>query len=385
MKVIISSDPVKFPLTGIGRYTYELIMAFQKLNSINEIKFLNGYTVVDNLSYNHEIKSVSSEISIKNRAISFLRKSSAADIYRVLSPYLKSKALSSYTDHIFHGTNFYVPNFKGRSISTFHDLSPFTMAQCIEPKRRVFLQKQLTETVKNATFFITDTHHTKNELIDHFGISPGRVQAVHLACDSTFQLRNENEVSSVISKYGLPYKGFTLCVCTIEPRKNIDVLIDAYSRLSLEIKRENPLVLVGHEGWCSERTHEKIKGYENEGWLKYLSFVHHDELPLIYSAARLFVFPSLYEGFGLPILEAMSSGVPVVSSNASCLPEVAGNAAQLFDPSDVEGLTSLLRDTLENEEKLSLYHRLGLSRAEHFSWQRCAFETLEVYKKVSKL
>ncbi|WP_343551226.1 glycosyltransferase family 1 protein [Pantoea sp.] len=385
MKVIISSDPIKFPLTGIGRYTYELIMAFQKLKSFEDVKYLNGYTVVNDFNSNHGVASVNSSSSLKTRIVSQLKKSSVADVYRVLSPYLKSRALSSYTDHIFHGTNFYVPKFKGKSISTFHDLSPFLMPHCIEPKRCDFLQRQLTETVKNATFFITDTHHTKNELIEHFGIDENRVKAVHLACDSSFQVRKEAQVLDALHKYGLSYNNFSLCVCTIEPRKNIDVLIDAYSRLPNVLRAKFPLVLVGHEGWCSEKTHVKIKRFESEGWLKYLSFVNHDDLPLIYSAARLFVFPSIYEGFGLPILEAMSSGVPVISSNASCLPEVAGEAALYFAPSDVEGLSSHLNEMLEDEETLDFYRQSGLKRVEQFSWHRCAMETLQVYKTLSEL
>lgn len=385
MKVIISSDSVKFPLTGIGRYTYELITAFKDLNSINDLKFLNGFSVVNELNYGHEISSATSVNSLKSNIVSYLRRGPAADIYRVLSPYLKSKALTPYEDHIFHGTNFYVPKFKGKSISTFHDLSPFIMPHCIEPKRRDFLQKQLSETVKNASFFITDTEYTKSEFVNYFGIPDSRVQAVHLACDDKFQVRSESQLSDILTRYDLKYQSFTLCVCTIEPRKNIEVLLDAYSQLPNKLKIKHPLVLVGHEGWCSEKIHEKLSCYQNEGWLKYLRFVHHDDLPLIYSAARLFVFPSLYEGFGLPVLEAMSSGVPVITSNASCLPEVAGEAALFFHPQDVKDLQFKLSEILEDDDTLLLYRQLGLSRSQQFSWQRCAQETLDVYTKLAAL
>lgn len=385
MKVILSSDSIKFPLTGIGRYSYELIKAFREIDDIRDLKFLNGYSVSDKLDFEHSVSYNDKATNFKTNILSLLKSTFAADVYRLFSPLLKEKALSSYSDYIFHGTNFFVPKFSGKSISTFHDLSPFLMPHCIEPKRRDYLQKQLTSTVSNASFFITDTYHTRNEFINHFGVDANKVKAVHLACDSSFKVRKEVDVSNVLKKYGLNFKKFSLCVCTIEPRKNLDILIDAYSGLPSKIRAEYPLVLVGHEGWCSEKTHKKMMRYSNEGWLRYLRFVHNDELPLIYSGARTFVFPSLYEGFGLPILEAMSSGVPVLCSDASCLPEVGGDSALYFNPNDTDALKNLLFETLDDDSLLNHHHHLGVLRAKEFSWNKCALETLEVYKLVNAI
>jgi glycosyltransferase involved in cell wall biosynthesis len=136
--------------------------------------------------------------------------------------------------------------------------------------------------------------------------------------------------------YGLSHGSYSLCVTTIEPRKRIDSLLAAYARLPEKLRVVYPLILVGGKGWRSEHLHQAIDAAANAGWLHYLGFVPEDDLPALYAGARLFVYPSSYEGFGLPVIEAMASGVPVVTSNRSCLPEIASGAAKLVDPDDVE-------------------------------------------------
>jgi alpha-1,3-rhamnosyl/mannosyltransferase len=205
---------------------------------------------------------------------------------------------------------------------------------------------------------------------------------VPLACSADYKPRNEAALSSVLTKHGVTMQGYSLYVGTIEPRKNLDVLLDAYALLPLNVRQEWPLILIGYQGWRSEHLHERIRAAVSEGWARYLGFVEADELPLIYAGARVFVFPSLYEGFGLPVLEAMASGIPVVCSNASTLPEVAGEAAAMCDPKDVDGLSELINRALQDESWRELAVKKGLLQAAKFSWQRCATETAAVYKEV---
>jgi alpha-1,3-rhamnosyl/mannosyltransferase len=178
--------------------------------------------------------------------------------------------------------------------------------------------------------------------------------------------------------------GYSLFVGTIEPRKNIETLLDAYSRLPLELRKRWPLVLTGYHGWRNESIHQRLESAKREGWAFYLGFVPSEDLPLLFAGARLFTFPSLYEGFGLPVLEAMSSGVPVVCSNSSSLPEVAGDAALMCDAKDTETLTDLIRRGLEDDAWRASAVEQGLLHAAGFSWERCALETLQVYQKVVK-
>ena len=185
-----------------------------------------------------------------------------------------------------------------------------------------------------------------------------------------------------MAKYNLEYQRYSLYVGTIEPRKNLVVLLDAYSKLPLPLRMQYPLILTGYEGWNNEAIFKRIKAAEREGWVRYLGYLPAEELPVIFSGARTFCFPSLYEGFGLPVLEAMASGVPVVCSNSSSLPEVMGDAGLMCTPEDVDGLSQLLLKANEDEEWRTDAINKGLIRAKHFSWPLCAKRTIEVYQTI---
>jgi alpha-1,3-rhamnosyl/mannosyltransferase len=185
-----------------------------------------------------------------------------------------------------------------------------------------------------------------------------------------------------LERHDLNYQGYSLFVGTIEPRKNIIRLLDAYELLPKAIRQKWPLILTGYRGWKSDDIHARIKDAERQGWAKYLGFLPADELPLLYSGARLFVFPSLYEGFGLPVLEAMQSGVPVVCSDRASLPEVVGEAALLKDPDDHEGLAETFLRVLNDEEQRKRLALTAIKQTKHFNWERCVTATLAAYRQL---
>ena len=170
------------------------------------------------------------------------------------------------------------------------------------------------------------------ELLQEFNLSEDKVQAIPLGVDQVYHPRPLSEIEDVLAQYGLQAQGYSLFVSTIEPRKNLSNLIAAYSKLPSAMRQRWPLVLVGGKGWNSDEIHAQIEQATAQSWLKYLGYVPQAHLPLLYAGARLFTYPSLYEGFGLPIAEAMASGVPVLTSNCSSMPEVAGTAALLVEP-----------------------------------------------------
>jgi glycosyltransferase involved in cell wall biosynthesis len=381
MKVILSIDPVRFPLTGIGRYTFELARHLKEIAQIEQLRFFSGYRFANDLP--EAVESTKPNVfSPGNLGRTILKNPLTVEMYRLISTPIKRYALSGYSDYVYHGPNFYLPSFDGPSVCTFHDLSMFTWAHCSPPERVKYMRKEIALTLKRADMLITDSEYTRQEVAAYFGWPLEKIRAVPLACSADFRPRTADELIPVLRKHGLNLQGYSLYVGTIEPRKNLDVLLDAYTLLPPSMRQQWPLVLIGYHGWRSEQLHARIKVAVSEGWVRYLGFVDADELPLIYAGARVFVFPSLYEGFGLPVLEAMASGIPVVCSNASTLPEVAGDAAAMCEPQDVEALSNLITMGLEDEIWRGKAINKGLLQAAGFSWKRCAEETVAVYREV---
>ena len=380
MKVILSVDSIKFPLTGIGRYTYELAKQLQLQKDLDFKLFSNG-TIVLGLPKHGEAKA---KRSIVARLRMQLRKSNLVTrVYQTLVGIRSQIALRSHREAIFHGPGFYLPKFTGHSVATFHDLSIFTWAHCHPPERVRFMQRELKLTLQRASMLITDSEYTRHEIANYFGYPLDKIRTVPLACSPDFHPRNAIETNSILNKFGLVQDCYTLYAGTIEPRKNIESLLDAYAMLPDAIRARWPLVLAGYQGWQSEFLHQRIEAAVSAGWARYLGYVANDDLPILFAAARLFVFPSLYEGFGLPVLEAMASGVPVVCSNSSSLPEVAGGAALMCDALDVDKLTQLIAFGLEDASWRVEAVAKGLAQSLKFSWQRCAEETIAVYRELA--
>lgn len=377
MKVIFGTDAIKYPLTGIGRYAFELAKCLSDDPEISELLFLNGHRLTQQMP-------VAKENSSSTEGLKSLIKKSrlASEVYRLTAPWLKTNVLRDHGDAIYHGPNFYLPPRVERCVVTFHDLSVFTFPQCHPPERVRYMRKELLQTVKRASVFITDSDFTRLELINYFNISESRVFTAKLACSGEFRPRCEEEITPVLGKYKLAFKKYSLFTGSIEPRKNIATLLDAYERLPLSLRKQTPLVISGFKGWNSDTLHRRFEQGEREGWLRYLGFTPSSDLPALYAGAVSFLFPSVYEGFGLPVLEAMASGTPVVCSNSSSLPEVAGSSALMCDAMDVETLTSLIMKSLTDTEWQDNATKSGLSHANQFSWKRCATETVAAYKQV---
>lgn len=376
MKVVLSVEPVRFPLTGIGRYTYELARRLQNSPEITDLQFFAGRSFLPGLPSAADASG--SGYSLK-RAVqkNFL----AIEAYRLLMPLLKGRALKAHGDYLYHSPNYYLPPFKGPRIATFHDLSPFTWSQCHAPQLARYLQKELRLTLKRADRLITDSEFTRRELAEYFDWPIERIDAVPLASSPEFHPRSAAETSEVLARYGLTHEGYSLFAGTIEPRKNIETLLTAYEILPLAMRQRWPLILAGYRGWRNEAIFARIESAQRQGWVRYLGFVPAEDLPILFSGARLFAFPSLYEGFGLPVLESMSSGVPVVCSDNSSLLEVAGDAALMCEAMDIETLAKHMAQALEDVEWRADASQRGLAHADGFSWDRCTAQTLIAYRK----
>lgn len=377
MKVILSVDPVRWPLTGIGRYVYELAQRLPEMPEIESIRFQKRGRLLDTVPCPAPGKGMTCV-----RIPAWLQKSAlVVGFYRRTVSRVKSMALRGSEDCVFHAPNYHLPPFGGPSVVTIHDISVFTYPECHPPGRVRYTQREIQRSLRRATRVITDSDYVKREIASFWAWPMERIHTVHLASSGTFHPRAPKEIRPVLHRLRVPEGGYTLFVGTIEPRKNIVSLLDAYSSLPSPVRRRWPLVLAGHRGWESAGIHDRMAEAEREGWAIYLDYAAEEDLPFLYAGARLFVYPSLYEGFGLPVLEAMASGVPVVCSNTSAFPEVAGDAALMCDPRDVDALARCIQTGIEDDIWRAFAVRKGLERAAQFSWVRCARETAAVYQK----
>jgi len=384
MDVVLSVQSIKYPLTGIGRYTYELARHLPHLDEVQALRFFDGEKFIGDLP---EPGSLSSEDSVRISAGGpvyklkryLARSQILVDTYRFLKARTENSPFRDVEDHIFHGTNFYVPRFPGVAVTTIHDLSVFTMSH-FHPRERVsYLCREIEAAMHRVARIITDSDYIKAEIISYFGFPEERISVAKLACGEEFKPRTAEDVAEVLAYYGLTYGEYAFYAGTIEPRKNLSNLIEAYGRLPSSVREKRPLVLVGFKGWNNADILNRIEQGKREGWIKYLGYVPNDHLPHLLSGAALFTFPSWYEGFGLPVLEAMASGVPVMTSPLSCLPEVGGSAVLYAQPDRIDEMTQACERALFDEAWRSKARADGLARAATFSWQRCAEDTAHAY------
>ncbi len=262
------------------------------------------------------------------------------------------------------------------SVITIYDLSFLTFPQGFKYLNCLYLTLLTRLSARKARRIITISESTKRDTVRLLGVSSEKVDIVYCGVDKAFHPLSKREVAPFRQKCGLPER-MILFVGTIEPRKNVVRLVEAYSRLR---DGQVKLVIGGARGWLYEEVFARVEELELTGDVLFPGYIPPDELPLWYNAAELFVYPSLYEGFGLPPLEAMACGTPVITSNVSSLPEVVGEAGLTVDPMDSKGLAEAMNQVLGDEALRQSMRERGLARAGHFSWAKAARETVEVYQ-----
>jgi glycosyltransferase involved in cell wall biosynthesis len=283
---------------------------------------------------------------------------------------------------LLHALGFVSPiGWRGRTVVTVYDLSFMRFPEVYNRPNRVYLNTFAPPSLRRADRVITISEDARRDVIELCGVPPERVTTILLAADDRFQPAPADEIAAFRALHGLPER-FVLYLGTLQPRKNIETLVRAYAQLRNEGSDNHALVIAGGRGWQFDSIFNLIRELGIEAFVHLPGFVPDDEQPLWYSSATVFAFPSRYEGFGLPLLEAMACGAPVVSSSASSLPEVVGDAGMLVDPSDVEGWCSALHQLLEDEPRRAALAAAGRGRAQAFSWRRMAAETVQVYREV---
>ena len=267
------------------------------------------------------------------------------------------------------------PPRRMRLTATVHDLTGFLMPE-LHPRSNLVAEKSFAELARRADGLIAVSECTRQDAVRALGIAPEKIRTIHSGVSDAFYDPPAALVDDVRARYGLQ-RPFVLFVGTIEPRKNIDLLLDAYESLPQTVRDHWQLVVAGPAGWAASATLARLR------YVRYLGYVAETDLPALTAAADVFVYPSLYEGFGFPVAQAMAAGVAVITSNVSSLPEVAGNAALLVDPRSQSELRAALVRLLGSPDLCRALGQAGRERAREFRWEVCAAKSLEFFREVT--
>jgi len=268
------------------------------------------------------------------------------------------------------------------SVVTVHDLGHRYHPEAHTPWQRRYLEWSTRYHVRAAAHLVADSECTRQDLVRLYGADPDRIAVAHLGVDPALRpVDDPSEIARVRRRYGIGER-YLLYVGTLQPRKNLVRLLEAFARLGPEVREGLQLALVGKAGWMHEPIRARARSLGLEGRVIFAGYVDTADLPALYSGAALFVMPSLYEGFCMPVLEAMACGTAVACSNASSLPEVVGDAALLYDPLDVDAMAATVERALGDAPLRSALIGRGLERARRFTWRACARRVLDVLERV---
>ncbi|HEX9413972.1 MAG TPA: glycosyltransferase family 1 protein [Ktedonobacterales bacterium] len=269
------------------------------------------------------------------------------------------------------------------SVVTIHDLAFLSYPQFFRPARRVYQRALTTRSARRATLVLADSESTKQDIVARLGVPSSRVRVVYPAIDPKFRpMPDPHRLAAFRQEHDLPER-FLLYLGTLEPRKNLVGLIEAYAALRSQEVTAPPLVIAGGKGWYYDALFAKVRELNLERAVTFAGYVRDEEQALWYAAAELFIYPSLFEGFGLPVAEAMACGTPVVTSNASSLPEVAGNAAILADPRQPVALAHAMQSVLASDETRRRLAAEGPLWVRRFSVERLITGCTEVYDEAA--
>ncbi|MGC1853829.1 MAG: glycosyltransferase family 1 protein [Candidatus Aquirickettsiella sp.] len=379
MNIILNGQSLQYPLTGIGCYTRYLLRGLQKHKRINQ---LIAFPEIPQLCKINKKKFIF-QSNVKKIIKFFPGTYAALNSYRNLKFRQKTHVLVGQ-NFIYHEPCYILRPYLGPKICTVHDLSHIRYPD-YHPKQRVnFLLDNLPGSISEADHIITVSKSIRNEIIDLFNVSPIKVTCVYHGVSKLFKVRPFIDVKSVLTIYGLHEKSYLLSVGTLEPRKNLERLIQAFKQLSEQQRKKYPLVLVGIKGWNTCRLEKLTRSLIKKQQLYCLGYVPKADLPYLYSGAYGFIYISLYEGFGLPLLEAMASGIPTLASDQSAMLEVVGNATMLVNPFDIDRIVDKLKQLIKDLTLRDRLKQLGPIQAAKFSWESCIENTIAVYRRTLK-
>ncbi len=385
MRICIDISQTVYEGSGSGRYVVELVKELLAQDQTNEyVLFGSAMRRRSQLvSFVALLKEQFPKSHITPKLFYFPPK-----FFEIVWNRLHILPLEFFTGRVdvYHSSDWVEALSKAKRVTTVHDLIPFLYPVFVHPRIREAHILRWKRILAEEDCVIVDAEITKKDIISRFSFPAEKIAVIPLACDARFfeigekriqgLLKTDAQLIEVLTSYNLNFDSYILCVGTLEPRKNIQRLIQAYSQLDVNFREKFPLVVVGKKGWSSD--------FDSRDNVSFTGYVADTDLPYLYGGAKCFVMPSYYEGFGLPVLEAMASGAPVICSNISSLPEIGGEEVHYIeDPESIESIRLILSHVLVSPiEELSLVAKSAYTRSKTFSWQKTAERTREIYNNL---
>jgi glycosyltransferase involved in cell wall biosynthesis len=373
MRIGLDGIPLASLRTGIGHYTSELAHNLARIAPANELELISPVPILASVNENG-IPDQGGELPANLHVV---RTGTHLLWWTVGLPlYLRQASLS-----IFHGTNYDVPLWgRASKVVTIHDLSPLLHPETHPGNLVRRARRRLPLMAKASSMIITATESVKREICEHLRVEDGKVAVTPYAPRRNFRPLPPEQTVEVRTRLNIA-DDFLLFVGTIEPRKNLITLVKALDEILRTTTWRPQLVIAGKVGWLSDELFSYIQQSGIAEHIRFIGYVSDQDLRALYSSCRMCVYPSLYEGFGLPPLEAMACGAPVITSRIPSIVETVGTAASLVSPIDVQGLAQAITQLLGDENQRSYFASAGIKRAAEFTWEKTARATLEVYEE----
>lgn len=393
MKIAVNIHCLHPPLTGIGHYARNLLLRLREDARVEELVGISNagwhsqQELFDILSHSRGYELIEQQNShqlgrrIWNRGRRLLPAIPGAGRARAwLNHRLDARERSSTAQYIYWEPNYLLLPIDNPALVTVHDLSHLRYPE-YHPPARIRELERLQDTLAAAAAVAAVSEFTRGEISEHFGLDPNTIAVIPPAVSGVFKPAAEDEIEHLRNRYALPPK-FVLFAGTIEPRKNLSRLLQAYCRLPEALQSEYPLILAGGDGWHLEEFEASYRRLDTRH-VHRLGYVAREGLPVLISAASLLVYPSIYEGFGMPILEAMACGTAVLTSNVASMPEVAAGAAQLVDPFSVDAIQSGLEQCLLSSTLRDDMCQRGSEVAARHNWHDSADQLVATLQRVA--
>lgn len=371
MKIVIDGRAATlYRGTGIGTYTYQLI------NNFNDIDFLNNHTLLIPSKSNLNLK-LKTNFSIKPAA-----NNNESNFWK----FINNPNIIDYSNYdIYHvpqnGIGLY-SNTTCSSVITLHDIIPLKMPKTVSDTLLKIFNDELPKILRITNGIITVSEFSKKDICSTLNYPPEKVFVTSLAAEDIYKPLDKLQCKSYLkSKYNIT-NDFILYVGGFSPRKNILGLIEAFSLVKKSYNKDIDLVILGHKGLSYDTYKSRTYDLNIESSVLFPGFIELCDMPIFYSASNMLVYPSFYEGFGLPPLEAMACGTPVISSSLTSLNEIYGDAAVLINPSNIDEISNSILKILNDSNFSSSLIYKGISHSSKFNWKNTAYETLDIYKKI---